>query len=180
MKLMFPKKIAARTIAFARLMWTAHGKAPVAVALFALVGLPLFIPSAAVAADPFIVKGADTAYYFDKNRKLVAVEELNGFGREIEKSKTFANEDGMTLVLKSTCQGGVPQFDGKTDMVGLASTVVYSVTGPSLLVILGVEDLRDVRSRIILPMKPLDDGATCCCKMRNCGGFPCCPCGTNC
>lgn len=192
-----------RTTVFARLAGTLLMKMTVAVALTAMLVQSGCLPVRSNAAVPqdtartseitagntetdadttgtTVVKGADTGYYFDSANKLVALEALSGLGREIELSDMFANEDGLTLVLKSTCQSGIPTFEGETEMVGKASTVVYAVAGPSVLVVLGVEDLTNVPSRIIEPMKPVDRGAICCCAARRCNGALCCPCQTTC
>jgi len=135
---------------------------------------------AAEGTNTEVVAGADTAYYFDDADKLVAVEGLTGATREIEVSEGFANQDGMTLVLNSSCQEGMQTFTGPTEMVGKALTVVYALSGPTVLTILGVEDLSNVPSRMIEPMKPLDDGGACCCALRRCGSYYCCPCGATC
>jgi hypothetical protein len=143
-----------------------------------------FAPSIAEAADTTIIKGADTAYYFDAGNKLLALQGLEGAGVQIEESKRFAKQDGMRLIFKSTCQNGLPALsadpDGKVDVAGKASTVVYAVSGPSYLIVLGVEDLRNVRSRIISPIPEMDPGGICCCKARPCNGGLCCGCATNC
>jgi hypothetical protein len=137
--------------------------------------------AATTAMTTALIKGADTAYYFDivdDQGKLVAVEALDGKGRQVEISKLYANEDGTSMVMKSSCQTAMPAFEGETEMVGKAKVVVYAVTGPSVLIVLGVEDLSHVTSRMINPMKPLahDDVPICNCALRRCGPALCCPC----
>jgi|SRR5688572_966920 len=149
------------------------GKPPIAVALLSMFALSLFsmVSDTSHAADgqeAIVIKGADIAYYFDQDRKLVAIEELPDVGRKVVKSKAFANEDGLKLILKSTCQGGIAKLPAKTEMVGKAATVVYSVARPTMLIVLGVEDLPKVGSRIIDPLPPSDDEGIC-----PCGGYPC-------
>lgn len=135
----------------------------------------------AAIASTTVVTGADTAYYFDDADKLVAVEDMVGVvKRTIKASDSMSNTDGMSIVMKSTCQGGIPKFEGKVEMAGKASTVVYTVAGPSVLIVLAVEDLASVPTRVIEPMKALDEGGVCCCTARRCGGALCCPCKTNC
>jgi hypothetical protein len=128
------------------------------------------------------VEGADTAYYFDSASKLVAVAGLDGLPFKIKPAEMVSNSDGMRLVMLSIAQNGLPKFEGRTEMVGKASTVVYAVSGASLLAVLGVEDLTGVTSRVIEPMTPLplEEGSTCCCKAVRCDGAICCPCGTSC
>jgi hypothetical protein len=139
---------------------------------------------AASALETTVITGADTAYYFGDDEKLVAVEGLSGLSRKIEKSKLVGNQRGTDFVFKCSSQAEMPIFDGPTEMVGKASIAVYAVTGPSLLIVLGVEDLRNVSSRMIVPMKPLDEGlgGACCCALKRCGPAKCCPtgCSTSC
>ncbi len=124
------------------------------------------------------IEAADTAYYFDVNRKLVAVEALSGPARKIKKSIEFANEDGANLVFESQCQGSLPTFGGVTEMIGKASLAVYAIAAPEGLTVLGVEDLQDVPSRKILPLKGTgsDGGGVCNCALKRCGPVKCCPC----
>ena len=99
--------------------------------------------------------------------------------RSIEVSESFANQDGMTLVLESTCEGMLTQGGDAIEMVGKASTVVCAMVGPTVLTILGVEDLTNVTSRIIDPLEALseEEVAICCCALIPCGGGrKCCPC----
>ena len=104
-----------------------------------------------------VVVGANTAYYFNGDNKLVAVKGLTGLPRSIEVSESFANQDGMTLVLESTCEGMLTQGGDAIEMVGKARTVVYAMVGPTVLTILGVEDLTNVTSRIIDPLEALSE-----------------------
>lgn len=132
-------------------------------------------PEGAPREVPDGIEMADTAYYFDDSRNLVAVESLSGPARTIEKSIAFANQDGANLIFKSTCQGSLPVFSGETDMIGKATIAVYAISVPESLTVLGVEDLNNVPSRKIVPLKKHPDGGACSCALKRCGPVSCCP-----
>jgi hypothetical protein len=141
----------------------------------AAAGTPKPTPTA---AGKMVTTGADAAWYFDDSDdpKLVAVESLSGPAREIQISEQFADKDGLTLIFKSSCQGALSTYTGKTEMVGKASTVVYVTDAEKSLTIVGIEDMSKVQSRLIQPMNPPDpQGPVCHCALKRCGAFLCCP-----
>ena len=138
-------------------------------------------PAAASGATA-TVSGADAAYYFDGSDppKLLALEALDGAGRKITSSDEYLNQDGLTLIMKSTCQAALQSVAGAIEMAGKAATVVYAVSGPTVMVVLGVEDLSKVESRMIDPLEVAgaDGVGICCCAVVRCGSSYCCPCPT--
>ena len=123
-----------------------------------------------------VISGADTAYYFDEADKLVAVEDVYGVGRKIVRSEENSNDDGMSMIMKSSCQDAMPKFGDGTEMAGKAATVVYTVGSLSTMTVLGVEDLTGVASRMITPLRTAETGGICCCALKRCGPTYCCPC----
>lgn len=147
---------------------------------------PLVFPSEAQAEQKTIIRGANLAYYFDDNDKLLVIENMDNLPREIVIHAKADRIDswGLTLVNNSSC-GNYPTVTGTIGIPREATKVVYVSVGPSSVLVLGIEDPKltppTEPPREIVTLQPDIVGA-CCCTRIPCNGKLCCPpgCPTSC